>query len=85
MRFWFNSKQSCVVMSTAEEYYVVTFLASCKEVLLRNLLNNLFDLYLDVTCIFYDNQSCEKLSENPLFHDKSNDIEIKFHYIRYMV
>ena len=26
-----------------------------------------------------------KLSENPLFHDKSKHIEIKFHYIKYMV
>ena len=26
-----------------------------------------------------------KISENPLFHDKSKHIEIKFHYIKYMV
>ena len=25
------------------------------------------------------------MSENPLFHDKSKHIEIKYHYIRYMV
>ena len=40
---------------------------------------------MDVTCIFYDNQNCVKLSENPVFHDKSKHIEIKFHYIRDMV
>jgi hypothetical protein len=27
-------------------------------------------------------QSCVKLSENPVFHDKSKHIEIKYHYIR---
>ena len=26
-----------------------------------------------------------KLSENPMFHEKSNHIEIKYHYIRDMV
>ena len=26
-----------------------------------------------------------KLSENPVFHDKSKHIENKYHYIRYMV
>ena len=26
-----------------------------------------------------------KLSENPMFHDKSKHIEIKYHYIRDMV
>ena len=37
---------------------------------------DLFDLQLDATCIHCDNQSCVKLSENPVFHDKSNHIEI---------
>jgi hypothetical protein len=26
-----------------------------------------------------------KLSKNPVFHDRSKNIEIKYHYIRYMV
>ena len=30
-------------------------------------------------------QSIMKLSENPLFHDKSKHIEIEYHYIRNMV
>ena len=29
--------------------------------------------------------SCMKLSKNPVFHDKSKHIEIKYHYIRDMV
>ena len=40
---------------------------------------------MDVTCIFYDNQSCVNLLKNPVFHDKSKHIEIKFHYIKDMV
>ena len=35
--------------------------------------------------IYCDNQSCVKLSENPMFHDKSKHIDIKYHYIRDMV
>jgi hypothetical protein len=35
--------------------------------------------------IHCDNQSCVKLIENPVFHDKSKHIEIKCHYIRDMV
>ena len=45
----------------------------------------LFDLPLDATCIFCDNQSCVKLSKNPVFHDRSKHIEIKYHYIMDMV
>ena len=52
---------------------------------LRKLLSGLFDLQLDVTCIFCNNQSCVKLTESSVFHDKSKHIEIKFHYIRDMV
>ena len=40
---------------------------------------------IEVTYIFCDNQSCVKLSENPVFHGKLKHIEIKYHYIRDMV
>ena len=58
---------------------------SCEAVWLRKLRCDIFDLQLDATCINCDNQSCVKLSENPMFHDKSKHIEIKYHYIRDMV
>ena len=44
-----------------------------------------FDLQMDATCIHCDNQSYVKLSENPMFHDKSKNIEINYDYIRDMV
>ena len=46
---------------------------------IRKLLYELFDIPLDAT---YDIQSYVKLSENPMFHDKSKNIEIKYHYIK---
>jgi aspartate carbamoyltransferase regulatory subunit len=45
----------------------------------------LFDQVQEPTVIHCDNQSCVKLSKNPVFHDKSKHIEIKYHYIRDMV
>ena len=74
-----------MALSTAEAEYVAACSASCEAVWLRKLLFDLFDLQLDATCIYCDNQSCVKLSENPLFHDKSKHIEIKYRYIRDMV
>ena len=52
---------------------------------MRNLLSDLFDIHLDATCIYCNNQSCVKLCENPVFHDKLKHIEIKYHYIKDMV
>ena len=62
-----------------------TFSASYEAVWLRKLLSDLFDLQLDATYIYCDNQSCVKLSENPVFHDKLKHMEIKYRYIRDMV
>ena len=82
---WFSRKQSCVALSIAEVEYVTACLASFEAVWLRKLLSDLFDLQMDATCIHYDNRICVKLLENPVFHDKSKHIEIKYHYIRDMV
>ena len=74
-----------MALSTPKAEYVVAYSAICETVWLRRLLSILFDLQLDATCIHCDNQSCMKLSKNPMFHDKSKHIEIKYHYIRDMV
>ena len=52
---------------------------------LHKILEDLFVHVLDSTISHYSNQSCVKISDNPVFHDKSNHIEIKYHYIRDMV
>ena len=36
---------------------------------------------MDATDIYCYNQSCIKLSENSVFHDKSKNIEINYYYI----
>ena len=82
---WFSRKQSCVALSTTEAEYGVACSASCEAVWLRKLLYDLFDLQLDATYIYCDNQICVKLSKNSMFHEKSKHIEIKYHYIRDMV
>ena len=82
---WFSKKQSYVALSIPEAEYVTACLASCEVVWLRKLMSHLFDLQLHVTCIFYNNHSCVKLSENPVFHDKSKHIKIEYHYIKDMV
>ena len=74
-----------MALSTVDTEYVVAYSSSCEVVWLRKLLFDLFDIQLDATCIYCDNQSCVKLSENPVFHDKSKHIEIKYHYIRDML
>lgn len=40
---------------------------------------------LETTVIHCDTQSCVKLLENPIFHDRSKYIDMRYHYIRDMV
>ena len=49
------------------------------------MLARLFDAKIDVTYILCDNQSCINMTENLVFHDKSNHIEVRYHFIRDMV
>ena len=74
-----------MALSIAESEYIALSVAVHEAMWLCKLLTNLFDHEMDPTNIHCDNHSCVKLSENPVFHDRSKHIEIKCHYIRDMV
>jgi hypothetical protein len=76
-----SKKQTSVALNTSEAEYIVASVASREAVWLRKLLARIFDLELEPTLIHCDNQSCVKLTENLVFHDRSKHIEIKYHYI----
>jgi hypothetical protein len=85
MTSWKRKKKSSISLSTAEEECIVACSASCEAIWLQNLLSGLFDLEMEAIVILCDNQSCIKMMENPMFHDKSNHIDIQYHYIGDMV
>jgi hypothetical protein len=82
---WLSKKQGSIAQSTAEAEYIAASNASKEAVWLRKLLSGLFKERLETTVIHCDNQSCLKLTENPVFHDRSKHIEMKHHFIRDMV
>jgi hypothetical protein len=82
---WLSRKQLSMALSTVEGEYIASSVASHEAMWLWKLLAGLFDLELEPILIYCDNQSCVKLSENPVFHDKPKHIEIKYDFIRDMV
>ena len=82
---WLSRKQTSVVLNTTEAEYIATCSACSEAVWFHKLSTWLFDTKMDATNIYYDNQRCIKLTKNPVFHDKSNHIEIKYHYIQDIV
>jgi hypothetical protein len=82
---WQSRKQSSIALNTVEVEHIVACSTSCEAIWLQKLLTDLFDLEMRATLILCDNQSCIKMIENPLFHDRSKHIEIRYDYIRDMV
>ena len=82
---WSSRKQTSFALSSTEAEYIASSLGAREAVWLRKLLSDLFKGHLKPTVIYCDNQSCIKLSVNPVLHDKSKYIEIPYHYVRNMV
>ena len=61
---------------------MAAILAACKAIWMRKILVGLFGSHLELTVIYCDNQSFIKLSSNPVFHDRSKHIDIRYHHIR---
>ena len=57
-------------------------MATCEGMSLRKLLAGLFECKLEAIVVHCDNQSDIRLSENPVFHDRSKHIEIRYHFLR---
>ena len=70
-----------MALSTTEAEYIALSMTVREAMWIHKILANLFERVLDSTIIHYGNQICVKISNNPVFHDKSNHIEIKYHYI----
>eukprot|EP00253_Pinus_taeda_P004261 PITA_04261 len=73
---WYSRKQRSVALTSAEAEYMATSQAACEAIWMRKILVGLFGQRMDPTVIYCDDQSCIKLSENPVFHDKSKHIDI---------
>jgi hypothetical protein len=82
---WSSRKQGSIAQSTPEVQYIVASDASKEAIWLRKLVFGLFGDKLETTVVHCDNQCCIKLTENPVFHDRSKHIDLKYHYIRDLV
>jgi hypothetical protein len=79
---WYNRKQRSLALGSTEAEYMATIQDACEAIWMRKMLVGFFGSHLDLTVIHYDNQSCIKLSINPVFHDRSKHIYIWYHHIR---
>ena len=79
---WKSRKQTCVALSTCEAEYVA--LVSCVQEakFLRSLYEEFSGDKVNTVDIFVDNQSAIALAKNPVLHQRTKHIDIKYHFIR---
>ena len=78
---WKSTKQRTVALSSTEAEYMAICEASKEAIYLKNLLFELVGISKPVL-LYNDNQSAHKLCNNPLFHDRTKHIDIKYHFVR---
>jgi hypothetical protein len=78
---WASRKQKSVALNAAKVEFIVACEACTEPMWLCKLVSGLFDQVMDSTLIYCDNQSCVKLSKNPMFHDRWKHIEIEYYFL----
>jgi len=71
-----------VALSSCEAEYIAAATAACQGVWLARLLAELKGEKEGTIALKIDNESAIALSQNPVFHDRSKHIDVRFHYIR---
>ena len=79
---WLSLKQKVVALSTCEAEYVAVATAVCQAVWLRWLLGELTGVEAHPPALMVDNQPTIALAKNPVLHDRSKHIDVKFHFLR---
>ena len=83
---WGSKKQSSVSLSTSEAEYIALSLAIQEGKWVHRLLCEILAAAMDESKpelkIKEDNQSCIKMTKNPVNHGREKHIDIKYHHIR---
>ena len=82
---WSSKKQEIVSLSMTESKYVVATHAAKEALWLRLLIRELFAPFNEPTTLFSDNQSAIVLTKNHQYHANTKHIDIRFHFIRWVV
>ena len=82
---WTAKRQEIISLSTTESEYVAATYAAKEALWLCSLISQLFDTTLEPTTLFSDNQSAITLTKDHQYHARSKNIDVRFHFIRWIV
>ena len=81
---WKSQLQSVVALSSTEVEYIAATEAAKEAMWLKGLLLELGLIQKEVV-LYTDSQSAIHLCKNPVFHERSKHIQVKYHFIRDMI
>jgi hypothetical protein len=82
---WSSKRQDIISLSTTESEYVAATHATKEALWLRSLIGELFTPITEPTTLFSDNQSAIALAKDHQYHARTKHIDIRFHFIRWVV
>jgi len=71
-----------VALSSSEAEYIAVTSAATQALWLSRMLGELLGSKVDLVELKVDSKSALALAKNPVFHDRSKHIRIKYHFIR---
>lgn len=81
---WKSQLQKLVALSSTEAGYIAACDTVKESLWLRGLLNEIGFINNSVK-IYTDNQNVIHLSKNPMYHNHTKHVDVKFHFVRNMV
>ena len=80
---WKSKKQQTVALSSCESEYMALCAATQEAIYLSQLYNdlNIVEKSIEPVVVNVDNQGTIALAKNPVHHNRSKHIDIKYHFI----
>ena len=82
---WKCSKQRIIALSSCEAEYVALTVAIQEAKFLRQLLADIQGCKISGVRLYADNQGAIALAKNPVHHQRTKHIDIKYHFIRFAI
>jgi hypothetical protein len=79
---WQSVKQQVVAFSSCEAEYIATSTASTQAIWLVRLLGDLLGRDTRAVELRVDSKSALTVAKNPVFHERSKHIRVRYHFIR---
>ena len=79
---WESWKQKTVALSRTEAQYMALADSAKEAIHLRRSLKEILKRKPPKTTIFNDNQSAGLFTKNPIFHNRTKQVDIRYHFTR---